>query len=143
MGWVFISLGILLIGMGSFLGYYGQQLLTEKPPTQIERLLTAPQERLLALLFQRQREFASSKIVINRNGQIHFDDPELAKTNKVNFLADLYRSKEGDYAKASEFTALVESLPTDYVRFHAEARWDNPFVLSVTEAGVKYLRDHK
>jgi hypothetical protein len=62
---------------------------------------------------------------------------------KINFLTDLYGSKENDHSRLSEFVSLMESLPTEYVRFHAEARFDNPFVVSVTSDGVKYLREPK
>lgn len=62
---------------------------------------------------------------------------------KVNFLTELYGSKENDYSRLSDFISLMESLPIKYVRFHAEARFDNPFVVSVTSDGVKYLREPK
>jgi len=147
LGWLFVISGLVIIGIGGFLTVYGQQLLTEKPsspPTVVsERLLTPPQERLLALLFRYQREFASPKLIIGRNGELFFDDPEKRKSVKVNFLTELYGSKEGDVSNASEFITLMESLPTEYVRFHAETRFDNPFVVGVTPEGVKYLRDYR
>lgn len=147
MGWLFIIMGLGLVAIGSFVSYYGQQLLSEKPsppvPVVIERLLSPPQERLLALLFQYQREFTASKLVIGRQGELLFDEPERQQTVKVNFLTELYGSKNGDLSRAPEFASLMESLPTEYVRFHAEMRWDSPFVVNVTTEGVKYLRIQK
>ena len=72
-----------------------------------------------------------------------FEDEVRRASVKINFLTELYGSKENDISKVSEFVSLMESLPIEYVRFHPEARFDNPFVVSVTPAGVKYLRDYK
>ena len=98
MGWVFIFVGIALVGAGTFLGIYGQSLLGEKQSAQsstvAERLLTPSQERLLALLFRYQRDFAASKLVVGRNGQLHFEDEERRKTVKVNFLTELYGTRK-------------------------------------------------
>ena len=147
MGWVFIILGIVVAGAGVFLTYYGQALLGDKPtaqsPTLSERLLSPSQERLLALLFRYQRDFAVSKLIVGRDGQLFFDDVERRNSVKINFLTELYGSKENDNSKLADFISLMESLPTEYVRILPEARWDNPFVASVTPAGVKYLRDYK
>jgi hypothetical protein len=145
MGWLIIALGLFLIGAGTFLTYYGKSLLEEKPQSLIlsERLLTPSQERLLALLFRYQRDFAASKLIVGRKGLLFFDDEERRKSIKINLLTDLYGSKDDDDSRLSEFIALMESLPTEFVRFHAEARFDNPFVVGVTEAGVKYLREPK
>jgi hypothetical protein len=65
------------------------------------------------------------------------------KYSNVNLLNELYSSKEGDTSKAPEFIALMESLPSEYARFLPESRWDNPFVVSITPEGIKYLRDYK
>lgn len=146
-GWTFIVLGAVVVSIGAMMGYYGQILLRERPPTQIstlsERLLTPSQERLLGLLFRYQRDYALSKLIVGREGQLFFDDEERRKTVKVNFLTELYGSKENDHSRLSDFISLMESLPTEYVRFHPEARFDNPFVVSVIPEGVKYLREPK
>jgi hypothetical protein len=147
MGWVFIILGLIVISAGGFLTYYGQALLGEKPPAQpltiSERLLTPSQERLLALLFRYQRDFAASKLVVGRKGRLFFDDLARRDSVKINFLTELYGSKDDDNSRLSDFISLMESLPTEYVRFHAETRFDNPFVVSITSDGVKYLREPK
>jgi len=147
MGWLFIGIGVFLAGIGTFLGIYGQQLLTEKPPTPTpgatEQILSPPQLRLLTLLFRYQQEFAASKLIIAReNGELFFDEPERHKAVKVNFLTELYGSKTGDVSKAPEFVSLMESLPTEYVRFYPENRWGGPFVISVTTEGIRYLQPH-
>jgi hypothetical protein len=35
----------------------------------------------------------------------------------------------------------MESIPADYLRVFSEARWDNPFVVAVTERGMQYLNE--
>ena len=45
-----------------------------------------------------------------------------------------------DVARASQFEKLLESMPPEYIRFYSESRFDNPFVISVTESGMRYLR---
>ena len=140
----FVTIGIVLIAIGSFLGYYGgKELLSARSPSpfQAERVLSLYQERLLGLIYKYQRDYASSKLVVARNGSIFFfDDQERRKTVKITLLTELYGSKEGDELRKGEFVSLMESLPLEYIRFHTEARFDNPFVVSVTEAGIKYLR---
>lgn len=147
MGWAFIILGLVVASVGAFLTYYGQSLLGEKPPAQSstlsERLLTPSQERLLALLFRTQRDFAATKLIIGRDARVYFDDPERRKSLKINFLSELFGSKDDDQSRLSDFVSLMESLPTEYVRFLPEARMDNPFVVSITPGGVKYLREPK
>jgi len=135
------------MGVGGFFTYYGQFVLnaqpTNRPLQESVRLLSPPQERLLSLLFRYQRDFAASKLVIGRKGQLFFDDMERRNSVKINLLTELYGSKDNDNSRLSDFVSLMESLPPEYVRFHAEARFDNPFVVSVTSDGVKYLREPK
>jgi len=142
MGWAFVFLGLLTIAIGSFMLYYGQDLVRNPPkPTQVERrvILAPVQERLLELLVKYQRQFATHKLVVSRvNGGLHFDgEPE--KGADINLIQELYG--EGDEAaRAAQFEELMESMPTEYVRFYGETRLDNPFVVSVTEPGMAYLR---
>jgi hypothetical protein len=74
---------------------------------------------------------------------LYFDDPERRKSVKINFLSELFGNKDGDQSRLSDYVSLMETMPTEYVRFHPEARMDNPFVVSVTSDGVKYLREPK
>jgi hypothetical protein len=105
-----------------------------------EKVLTAPQERLLTLLWEYQRRFASTKLVVSRDGRLFFDDPERQKTTKVNVLKDLFDSKEEDTSRVAEFQQLIDQIPEEYLRRYAEGRFGSPFVVGVTEGGVKYLR---
>lgn len=101
-------------------------------------VLLPPQERLLELLAKYQERFGASKLVISRsNGTLYFDD-DPRRGAGVSLLKDLYGSV--DAHRAGRFEELVESMPAEYVRVIAESRFDNPFVLRVTGAGIKHLR---
>jgi hypothetical protein len=107
-------------------------------PVRSTLQLSPPQERLLALMLDLQRKYAASKLVIGRKtGAIYFDKGHPSHGTSERLVRELYGS-EGE-ANGALFESLVESLPPDFVRFFAEARFDNPFVVSVTEAGQRYL----
>lgn len=96
------------------------------------------QERLLEVLAQYQRRFAASKLVVDRkDGKLYFDDAP-SKGAGLSVVADLYGTEAPK--RQAEFERLVESMPPEYLRILPEARWDNPFVVSVTEQGMRYLR---
>ncbi len=144
MGWTFVILGLVTIAVGTFMIYYGQDLLRrpmQSVPVRAEMLILSPgQERLLELLAKYQKMFAANKLVVSRRkGTLHFDGkPEKGKG--ISLLHDLYGVDESDESRASEFEKLMESIPLDYLRLYGEARLDNPFVVSVTNKGMKYLR---
>lgn len=103
--------------------------------------LSPVQERLLELLAGYQKQFGVGKLVISRkHGTLHFDN-EPQKGAGVSLIRDLYGSDVSD--NAVRFEQLVEGMPADYLRFYGEARFDNPFVVSITEAGMRYLRVRK
>jgi len=107
--------------------------------TNLKALLPA-QGRLLELVAHYQRQFAASKLVVLREtGKLVFDD-QPARGDEVNLIRDLYGSV--DALDAARFVALVESMPAVYLQLLPETRWDNPFVLTITEAGSEYLRRH-
>jgi hypothetical protein len=100
--------------------------------------LSPLQERLLELMLRYQKQFAATKLVINRKtGALHFDN-EPQKGAGVSLIKELYGSENPQ--KVSEFEKLMESMPSEYVRFLAEGRLDNPFVATVTDEAVRYLR---
>jgi hypothetical protein len=128
----------LLIGAGVLI-FTPRTIDHPKPPSaSTSPILSPPQERLLGLLAQYQRQFAADKLIIDRKGgTLHFDD-NAKKGEGISLVRDLYGSE--DSTNRTAFERLVESMPPDYVRLFPETRWGNPFVLSVTEAGLRYLR---
>lgn len=104
-----------------------------KPP-----ILSPPQERLLELLVQYQKRFAATKLVVGRKtGRLHFDN-EPQKGTGISLIKELYASE--DSQRAAEFERLMESMPSEYVRLLGEMRLDSPFVVSVTDEGMRYIR---
>jgi hypothetical protein len=114
-----------------------EEVSTTIQTAELRPILLPPQEQLLELLAKYQKKFSASKLVISRsNGRLYFDDdPE--RGADVSLIKDLYGSV--DERNAGRFEELVQNMPTQYLRLIAEARFDNPFVMNVTEAGIKYL----
>jgi len=84
-----------------------------------------------------QKQFAASRLVVSRtDGRLHFDD-DPKRGSDVSLIADLFGSVS-EY-NAGRFEELVHSVPVEFIRVTSEARWDNPFVLSVTAAGMVEL----
>jgi len=110
----------------------------ETTPSSISHpILMPPQERLLGLLADYQRQYAADKLIVGRNGRLYFDNDQ-NKGKEVSLLRDLYGSD--DLTNQRTFERLVESMPPEYLRLLPEMRWDSPFVISVTEAGLRYLK---
>ena len=111
---------------------------SNQPSASTNPVLSPPQERLLGLLAGYQRQFAADKLIIERrSGKLHFDDSP-NKGEGISLIRDLYGSEDG--TKQAVFERLMESMPPEYVRFLPEMRLDSPFVVSVTGAGLRYLR---
>ena len=144
MGWVFVMLGLIIGAIGAFMVYYGQDMVRrppEQPHATLERPTLAPeQERMLELLAKYQKLFAVNKLVVSRKMGTLFFDKEPEKAKDISLIRDLYGVGGEDVARSSQFEKLLESMPPEYIRFYSEARFDNPFVVSVTESGMKYLR---
>lgn len=143
MGWAFVILGLISGAIGAFMVYYGLHLVNnpvEHAKANLEKPVLQPaQERLLRLLAEYQTRFATHKLVVSRrDGRLYFDDdPEKGKG--ISLIQDLY-GPGADAARSGEFQRLVESMPSEYVRLYGESRLDNPFVVGVSELGMRYLR---
>jgi hypothetical protein len=100
-------------------------------------LLSPAQERLLGLLTNYQTQYAAYKLVISRtDGRLVFDgDPK--RGEDVSLIRDLFGST--DSVNQAEFVKLVDTMPPEYLRVYPEMRWDSPFVVGVTDAGLSYL----
>ena len=143
MGWLFVALGLLTIAGGTFLVNYGQNLVRHPHPASAESheiVLNPEQERLLGLLADYQKQFAATKLIVGRKtGVLHFDgEPE--RGQGISLISDLHGEAQTE-ARVSDFERLMESLPLQFVRSYGESRFDNPFVVSVTREGTKYLRE--
>jgi len=101
------------------------------------RVLLPQQQRLLELVAQYQKQFAASRLIVSRSdGMLHFDD-DPKRGEGVSLGKDLFGQVTSH--NAGRFEELVQSIPPEYLKLINEARWDDPFVLSLTEAGAEYL----
>ncbi len=113
----------------------------QSPPAFSIPTLSPSQERLLILIADYQRKYATNKLIISRtDGRLFFDgDPDKGK--EISLVADLYGA--ADTSKQKEFVDLMDSMPAEYLRVFPEMRWDSPFVVGVTQAGSDYIRKHQ
>jgi hypothetical protein len=146
-GWIITVAGIVLGAFSAFLIYYGQHLvrqetrITTLPPIpSVEQFetLEPQQEKLLRLIHKYQVQFGARKLIIGRSGSLHFDEPERKEVN-INIAEELLGSEGHSPARAREFEVIMESLPPNFLRMMPESRLDNPFVVTLTDAGRQYL----
>jgi hypothetical protein len=100
--------------------------------------ISPPQKKLLILISNYQQQFAVHKLIIDRKtGGLWFDN-DYQKGDGINLIHDLYESN--DPIAQNKFEQLMETIPAKYLRSFQETRWDSPFVVSVTDEGLRYLK---
>ncbi len=122
------------------MGHSAQPQTSVQSLQDAKRLLSPIQERLLRLLKDYQQRFAVHKLIIGREGKLYFDRDSPYSQTKVSLLTDLFGVKEDDESRARELEILIEQMPDEYLRRLPESRFDNPFVVAVSEEGINYLR---
>jgi hypothetical protein len=106
----------------------------EVPPLA-QITLSPAQEHLLSILVGYMRQFSANKLVIGReSGVLVFDDQD--RGHGISLIQDLFGVT--DVVSQTRFADLMESMPSEYVTFLPEMRWDSPFVVRITDAGLKY-----
>jgi hypothetical protein len=102
-------------------------------------ILSPSQENLLALLAKYQRQYTTHKLIISGSkGTLHFDgQPERGKD--VHLFIEMFGSDSPE--SSLKFEILMDSMPAAFVTRIPESRLDSPFVVALTEAGLRYLRD--
>ena len=143
-GWTYIVIGVFLMALGTISIGYGWHILgrpSSSPAiSNVEQvvILSPQQERLLRLIYNNQVHFGAKKLVISRSGRLHFDDPK-EQTNQIDLAMELLGNRLDPAVRAHEFESLMEGMPPEYLKMIPETRWDNPFVVTVTEAGIRHL----
>lgn len=143
MGWVVICLGIALIGIGTFFTIFGKEMLSNKPTQTIispQKILSPQAEKLLSIIYKYQKEFSRKKLIIGREGILYFDEPEMRNKYKINILGEVYDISSNYTAREAEFEALILDIPAEFLRQIPEMRLDSPYVVSITDEGIKYLK---
>ncbi len=144
MGWFITILGLVLAAIGTFFMYYGQSILNTKESsttTSISQRTLSPQaEKLLSLVYKYQRDLGLNKLVIGRKGNLAFDEEEKRKKYKINFIGELFDIKSDYASRAKEFENIMLSIPSDFLKTIPETRLDSPYVVSITQEGIAYLK---
>ena len=146
-GIIITIIGVVQIAMGTFLTIYGPSLV-HKDDVQVQsqvnqrKLLTPPQVKLLWQLYEIQSKTGASKLVISStDGAIFWDNEKLREQYKINVIGDFYSVDKEFNSKSGEFENLIHSIPLEYLKHIPEMRLDSPYVVSVTDEGIKYLRE--
>lgn len=128
----------------SAMGWPAARLLTRQELDRIAlraRHLTDAELRLLRLVADTQQRHRVDKVVMRRDGSrlsVVYGNGQTVPVPDVRPLAETLPTA-GDNA-AARFAELVAGVPDDYLAVLPERRLGNPFVLRVTETGLRYLR---
>jgi hypothetical protein len=130
---IVVAIGALILGLPAFYRSPGERAMHQMAK------LSPPQEHLLGMIAEYQGRFAANKLIILReNGRLHFDD-DPKRGEDVDLIIDLYGAFGPTEQK--QFEELIESMPPKYLQVLPETRLDGPFVVRITEAGTKYMRE--
>lgn len=124
----------------SALGWPAARLLTRQELDRIALRARHPTEnelRLLQLIADCQQRHRVDKVVVRRDGSglsVVYGNGQTVP------LADVHPLAAVGSDDADRFADLVASVPTEYLTALSERRLGNPFVLRVTDTGLRYLR---
>jgi hypothetical protein len=129
----------------SAMGWPAARLLTRQELDRIAlraRHPAEPELRLLRLIADCQQRHRVDKVVVRRDGSalsVVYGNGQTVPVPDVHPLAETFPTLGADDA-AARFEALVTAVPDEYLATLPERRLGNPFVLRVTETGLRYLR---
>lgn len=110
--------------------------------TSRARPLSEPEQRLLRLVADCRQRFKVDKVVVRRDGSgmgaVYGNGQTVPVPDVCPRLETL--PELADDVAAARFEALVAGIPEEYVTALSERRIGNPFVLRLTETGLRYLR---
>jgi len=142
MGWLIVFLGLMLIAIGGFFVHYGLSI-KDKVAQNVsiqQRALSPQTVKLLSIIYNYQKKFATSKLIIGRDGVLHFDDKDKRDKYKINIIQEVYGINSGVASKQNEFENLILNIPAEFLKSIPEARLNSPYVVQITDSGITYLR---
>lgn len=128
----------------SAMGWPAARLLTRHELDRIAqrvRHLTDAEQRLLRLVADCRQRFKVDKVMLRRDGSaasVIFGNGQTVPVPDLRPIDEVV-SDRGDDA-ASRFEQLVAGMPPDYLVVLPERRPGAPFVLRLTDTGLRYLR---
>jgi len=129
----------------SAMGWPAARLLTRQELDRLARRarhLAEPEQRLLRLIADCRQRYKVDKIMLRRDGSAMgavFGNGQTVPVADVCPLDELFPGQP-DSGAAARFEALVAGIPDDYLVALPERRLGNPFVLRLTDTGLRYLR---
>lgn len=129
----------------SALGWPAARLLTRQELDRLAlraRHLAEPEQRLLRLIADCRARYRVDKVVVRRDGSAMgavFGNGQTVPAEGPSPRAAVLPGEDGPSA-AARFEALVAAIPADYLEALPERRLGNPFVLRLTDNGLRYLR---
>lgn len=127
----------------SAMGWPAARLLTRQELDRIAlraRHLAEPEQRLLRLIADCRQRYKVDKVVLRRDGSSISAVYGNGQTVPVPDLCPRDEAFPTDPDAAARFEALVAGIPEGYLAALPERRPGNPFVLRVTDIGLRYLR---
>lgn len=137
-----IFLALIVAGvLGGFLARYDWDSLVKPKNSNLSRILKPQEEKLLSIVYKYQKDLGLNKLIINRaDGSLFFDDVERRKKYEINIIGEVFDITSGFEIHASEFENLILDIPREYLRLIPASRWDDPYVLKITEKGIEYIK---
>jgi hypothetical protein len=140
LGYVFIVFGFLFLGISSVSFWIGQEII--RKPIVISQFELEPESlRLLSYLYILQVKNDLHKMIIFKNGS--FSEKHNGIDRDINIIQDFFNLQvKGDILEKNviAFEKLIFKIPVTYLRNIPETRIGSPYVLSVTQEGIAYLK---
>jgi hypothetical protein len=129
----------------SSLGWPAARLLSRQELDRLAlraRHLSDAEQRLLRLIADCRQRYRVEKVLLRRDGSavsVVYGNGQIVSVPDVSPRAETLPDPDTPDA-AARFAALVTGMPEEYLVALAERRPGNPFVLRLTETGLRYLR---
>ncbi|MGH6889414.1 MAG: hypothetical protein ACREHF_09480 [Rhizomicrobium sp.] len=102
-------------------------------------IVSPAQEKLLSVIAGHQRQFAAKKLIIDRKiGRLYFDE-DRERGKGILIIAEMFGENAPDGERRLE--ELMYSIPTEYLRLLPEGRLGDPYVVAITDAGLRYVKN--
>lgn len=127
------------------MGWPAARLLTRQELDRIAlrvRHLTEPEQRLLRLVADCRQRYKVDKVLLRRDGSaasVIYGNGQTVPVPDLRPIDEALVEAHGDDA-AARFAELVAGIPEDYMVVLPERRPGAPFVLRLTDTGLRYLR---
>ncbi len=132
---------IAIVVLGGYLDKDGWFFLGKPKNSTISEILKPQEEKLLSIVYKYQKDLGLNKLIIQRtDGTLYFDEEEKRGKYEINIIGEVFDITSGFKIHASEFENLILDIPREYLQQIPETRYDDPYVLKITEKGIEYIK---